>query len=64
MDRLREGLRDTPVGADETLRLVEAVRVLALRHGRPAVEHCARLVESLRELLDAVTDAGGRRTGN
>jgi ActR/RegA family two-component response regulator len=57
LDRLREGLSATPgaaVDADETLRLAEAVRVLALRHGAPAVQHCIRLVEGLRELLDAV----------
>jgi ActR/RegA family two-component response regulator len=58
MDRLREGLAGTPVAAvaaDETLRLVEAVRVLALRHGPVAVEHCIRLVQSLRTLLDSVS---------
>src|SRR5262249_627442 len=60
MDRLREGLSATAggtVGADETLRLAEAVRVLALRHGAAAVQHCTRLVESLRGLLDTVTGA-------
>src|SRR5262249_50461786 len=58
MERLREGLgaaAGAPVAADETLRLVEAVRVLALRHGPPAVQHCIRLVESLRSLLDTAT---------
>ena len=58
MDRLREGLSATAggtVAADESLRLAEAVRVLALRHGPPAIQHCTRLVESLRELLDKVT---------
>ena len=57
MDRLREGLHASlgaPAPADETLRLIEAIRVLALRHGPPAVQHCIRLVESLRGLLDAV----------
>jgi ActR/RegA family two-component response regulator len=59
MDRLRAGLEATPgtVAADETLRLIEAIRVLALRHGPPAVQHCIRLVESLRELLDSATGA-------
>jgi hypothetical protein len=55
---LREGLSANPtaaVGAEETLRLAEAVRVLALRHGPAAVRHCTRLVEDLRELLDSVT---------
>jgi ActR/RegA family two-component response regulator len=63
MDRLREGLSAAAGGAggaDATLRLAEAVRVLALRHGTPAVEHCTRLVESLRELLDQVSGAGLR----
>jgi len=58
LEQLRRGLSATPgaaVDADETIRLVEAVRVLALRHGRPAVEHCIRLVEGLRNLLDNVT---------
>ncbi len=56
--QLREGLsanRAAPVGPDETLRLVEAVRGLAVRHGPAAVRHCTRLVESVRELLDKVT---------
>jgi ActR/RegA family two-component response regulator len=55
LDRLREGLSGGAVEADDTLRLVEAVRVLALRHGPAAVQHCIRLVESVRQLLDGVT---------
>jgi ActR/RegA family two-component response regulator len=58
LDRLREELHahlGAPVDADETLRLAESVRVLALRHGPAAVKHCIRLVESVREMLDAVT---------
>ena len=58
LDQLREGLRGVPgtaVDADTTLRLVEAIRVLAVRHGPAAVQHCIVLVENLRELLDAVT---------
>jgi ActR/RegA family two-component response regulator len=58
MDRLRQGLRaapETTVDAEDSLRLVEAVRVLALRHGPPAVRHCTRLIEELQTLLDAVT---------
>jgi hypothetical protein len=35
--------------------------VLALRHGSEAVQHCIRLVESLRELLDAVTGTAEAR---
>lgn len=58
LDQLRAGLKATTGGAveaDETLRLAEAIRVLALRHGSPAVQHCIRLVESLRTMLDSVT---------
>jgi hypothetical protein len=39
LDQLREGFRTNlaaTVGADETLRLAEAVRVLALAHGPAA----------------------------
>jgi hypothetical protein len=58
MQQLRAGLSaaaGTGIDADDTLRLAEAVRVLALRYGPPAVRHCIRLVESLRTTLDAVT---------
>ncbi len=58
LDTLREGLRafpESPLAAEDTLRLAEAIRVLALHHGRPAVEHCTRLLEDLRRLLDAAT---------
>jgi ActR/RegA family two-component response regulator len=58
LDQLRAGLSATAGGtenAEETLQLAEAIRVLALRHGPPAVKHCICLVENLRELLDAVT---------
>jgi hypothetical protein len=60
LDQLREGLSARPgaaVDAAETLRLAEAVRVLALRHGDAAVRYCTRLVEQLRELLDNLTGA-------
>jgi hypothetical protein len=60
LDELKRGLRDGPesaVEADATLRLAEAVRVLALRHGPKAVEHCTRLVESVRALLDEAAGA-------
>jgi hypothetical protein len=61
MERLRHGL-DTDANAvadaDTTLRLVEAVRGLALRHGPVAVEHCARMVNDLRRLLDGITGIG------
>jgi ActR/RegA family two-component response regulator len=57
MDRLRESLAvpESPLDAGETVRLAEAIRVLALRYGPPAVNQCIRLVEGLRELLDQVS---------
>jgi ActR/RegA family two-component response regulator len=57
LQRLREGLEvgETALDADETLRLAEAIRVLAVRHGAPAVSHCIGLVENVRRLLDEVT---------
>jgi two-component system nitrogen regulation response regulator NtrX len=67
LDQLRQGLSATPgapVAAEDTLRLVEAIRVLALRHGPPAVQHCIRLVEHLRVLLDTVTGTGEAEKGD
>jgi ActR/RegA family two-component response regulator len=64
LDQLREGLEATPgaaVDAAAALHLAEAVRVLALRHGPGAVEHCVRLVEEVRHLLDRVTGTGDPR---
>lgn len=58
LDQLRAGLQTStsdPGTADATLRLAEAIRVLALRHGAVAVEHCILLVDSLRSLLDTAT---------
>lgn len=58
MERLRQGLADDAnavVDADTGVRLLEAVRVLAVRHGPAAVAHCVTLVESVRELLDGYT---------
>jgi ActR/RegA family two-component response regulator len=60
LDQMREALSSTgrtPINPDDSLRLAEAIRVLALSHGRPAVQYCTRLVESLRELLDQATGA-------
>jgi ActR/RegA family two-component response regulator len=57
--QLREGLSAAPGASitppEDSLRLAEAIRVLALRYGDPAVQHCVRLVEGLRAVLDAVT---------
>ena len=56
LDRLKQsfGGDDAPITDGETgLRLLEAVRTLATRHGSPAVDHCLILIESLRKLLDS-----------
>jgi hypothetical protein len=58
MERLKEGLgsdANAVADPDTTLRLVEAVRALALRHGPRAVDHCVRVVNDLRKLLDELT---------
>jgi DNA-binding NarL/FixJ family response regulator len=55
MDKLRAGLAADPaatVPADTGLKLVEAVRKLAARHGPAAVDHCVRTITSLQKLLD------------
>jgi len=57
LEQLRQGLSADSgdrTGAEQTLRLAEAIRVLAVRHGSPALEHCLRLVEQVRTLLDQV----------
>jgi hypothetical protein len=64
LQTLREGLGGNPdaaVDADDAVRLAEAVRVLAVRHGSAAVRHCVRQVESLRTLLDDLTGTGEAR---
>jgi two-component system nitrogen regulation response regulator NtrX len=64
MERLRAGLgtqSGAALSADDTVRLAEKIRVLALRHGPAAVQHCVRLVEQLLDLLDTVTGAGDPR---
>jgi two-component system, NtrC family, nitrogen regulation response regulator NtrX len=58
LDQLRAGLtgrNGDDQAAEVSLRLAEAIRVLGVRHGRPALEHCVALVESLRGLLDHAT---------
>jgi ActR/RegA family two-component response regulator len=58
LDRLRQSLGHQPdpvMDAADTVRLVEAIRALAVRHGPAAVRHCVGQVEGLRRLLDAVT---------
>jgi two-component system, NtrC family, nitrogen regulation response regulator NtrX len=58
IERLKLGLANDPnavIDAETGLKLVEAVRSLAGRHGTPAVEHCVKLVRNLQELLDGLT---------
>jgi two-component system nitrogen regulation response regulator NtrX len=55
---LREGASGA-IDASATLRLAEAIRVLALRYGPRAVEHCTRMVSDLRGLLDETTGTEG-----
>jgi ActR/RegA family two-component response regulator len=60
MEQLQESLGGPgphAVAADDALRLAEAVRTLALKHGSAAVRHCIRAVEGLRKLLDELRDA-------
>ncbi len=60
LDQLRAGLAERggdAATAEASVRLAEAIRVLGLRHGPAALEHCALLVEGLRGLLDRVTGA-------
>lgn len=58
LDSLKEGLSTSPgslVKPEETVKLAEAIRVLALRHGAPALRHCLVLIQNLRGLLDQVS---------
>lgn len=55
LEKLKRGLAadaNAVTDADTGLRLIEAVRELAVRHGPPAVDHCLRVVESVKKLLD------------
>lgn len=55
--KLKQGLSadtNAVTDADTGLRLIETVRELALRHGPPAVDHCVRVVESVKKLLDQI----------
>ena len=36
-------------------QIAEAIRVLAITHGQPALQHCLDMVEHLRTLLDHAT---------
>lgn len=56
LEKLKRGLAadaNAVTDADTGLKLIEAVRELAVRHGPPAVDHCIGVVQSVRKLLDA-----------
>jgi ActR/RegA family two-component response regulator len=58
LDRIRSDLATAPgpvASGEAALRLAEAVRGLAVRHGPQAVDHCIRMVTSLGELLDSLS---------
>jgi ActR/RegA family two-component response regulator len=59
MDSLKQSLRTTSgsltAEPDEVVQLAEAIRVLAHRHGAPALRHCLTLVQNLLALLDNVS---------
>jgi two-component system, NtrC family, nitrogen regulation response regulator NtrX len=58
LDRLRQSLSAAagdPALAQASVELAEAIRVLGHKHGIPALRHCHRLVDQLRELLDGIT---------
>jgi ActR/RegA family two-component response regulator len=55
LEKLKRGLAadaNAVTDADTGLRLIEAVRELAIQHGPPAVDHCVRMIESVKKLLD------------
>lgn len=62
LEQLRAGLQESAGSAAEaglSVELAEAIRVLAAQHGRPALEHCLRLVGSVGHLLEAITGGQG-----
>jgi ActR/RegA family two-component response regulator len=64
LDRVRDRIASqpgAPLEGDDTVRLAETIRVLALRYGSSAVRHCLAMVEGLRRLLDEATGTGEAR---
>jgi DNA-binding NarL/FixJ family response regulator len=58
LDRLKQGLGasgSAVMDPESSIRLAEAVRVLAVRHGPSTVRHCIAMVEGLKKLLDEMT---------
>jgi ActR/RegA family two-component response regulator len=57
MDQLRQSLSATSrdaAGAEQSLALAEAIRVLGVKHGPAALAHCVQLVKNVQRLLDQV----------
>ena len=59
MEQLRASLAvaDTDGASEARLRLAEAIRSLASTHGAASLDHCLRMVQSVRELLDQTCGA-------
>jgi DNA-binding NarL/FixJ family response regulator len=60
LDEVRRSLEqagEDPLSTPAVIQLLEAVRALARRHGPAAIEHCTKLANDLRQLLDR--QAGG-----
>jgi two-component system, NtrC family, nitrogen regulation response regulator NtrX len=55
IEQLRAGLPKTSEDTEINLRLAEAIRALAARHGQPALDHCLQLVQQVQMLLDRAT---------
>ncbi len=61
LERLRAGLQESSedsASAEASLRLAEAIRALASKHGQPALEHCLQLVQQVQLLLDRAMGIG------
>lgn len=58
MEQLRQSLSvasGDAAGAEQSLALAEAIRVLGVKHGPAALAHCLQLVRNVTALLDKVT---------
>jgi ActR/RegA family two-component response regulator len=59
LDELRRNLSAASgdaAGAEQSLALAEAIRVLAVKHGPAAVQHCLALVNQVTSLLDKIAE--------
>jgi len=62
MESIRRNLAEMPgsvLDSEASIRLSQAIRSLASRHGDPAVRHCQKLIDSLLELLDRAAGMDG-----